>query len=160
MAEIRTNAGRLLRFRSQEDPSVEPDAAVIAAAPFEPNLRLGALLWSVPGAGGGSPQRIGTATACARITDPAFTPEARFDFHVRFDLPEGPVTATGGCTLISNDMPVRGIVLAACHLRVVEAPAGHVGGAAASLSIFNPGQVPGFSTGSYWTLQLYEGGGE
>ena len=153
-----TNAGRLLRFRSQEDPSVEPDESVIAAAPFEANLRLGALLWSVPGAGGGSPQRIGTATACGRITDPAFTPDARFDFHVRFDLPEGPVTATGGCTLISNDLPVRGIVLAACHLRVVAAPPGCSGGAAASLSIFNPGRIPGFSTGSYWTLQLYEGG--
>ncbi|HEX2189790.1 MAG TPA: hypothetical protein VHG51_12865 [Longimicrobiaceae bacterium] len=149
-------ASRILRFRSQEDLSVALDPAVIAGAPFEPNLRLGALLWSTPEEGG-EPRRIGTATACARITDPAFTPDARFDFHVCFDLPEGTVTATGGCTLISNDLPVPGIVLAACHLWVVEAPAGFSGGAAASLSVFNPRRLPGYDTGSWWTVKLYEG---
>lgn len=52
-------------------------------------------------------------------------------------------------------MPLPGLVLAACHLRVVEAPPGFAGGAAASLSVFNPGKVQGFATGSEWTVALF-----
>ncbi|HEX7184320.1 MAG TPA: hypothetical protein VF756_21000 [Thermoanaerobaculia bacterium] len=71
-------------------------------------------------------------------------------------MSEGRVT--GDCTVGSNDVPVAGIVLAACHLRVVEAPKGFAGGAASSLSIFNPAGLTGFATGSSWTLQLFETG--
>jgi len=75
---------------------------------------------------------------------------------VRFDLPEGPITARGGCTLVSNNVPTAGLVLAGCHLKVTQAPAWYSGGAIASLSVFNPRRLPGFLTGSDYTVQLYE----
>lgn len=130
-----------------------PDPAVCAAAPFEPNLRLGAVLWD--DRGDGPPRRLGTATACLRVTDPTFPPESRVPFHAVFHLPEGPVAASGDGTIVSNDVPVPGLVLAACHLRVVAAPRGFAGGAAVSLSVLNPAGLRGFATGSHWTLQLY-----
>lgn len=154
---------QVLRFRSEEDPSVTPDPAVCAAAGFTSNVRFGAVLYSEASNGqegrivNRSARRIGTATACARITDPRFPPDLRQEFYVRFDLPEGPVTARGGCTLVSNDVPTAGLVLAGCHLRVTEAPSWYTGGAIASLSVFNPRKIPGYLTGSDYTLQLYEG---
>ncbi|HYG64476.1 MAG TPA: hypothetical protein VEL74_17995 [Thermoanaerobaculia bacterium] len=143
---------KVYRFRSQEDPAAPPDPVVCAAAPFEPNIRLGATLWEGPA---GSEQRIGIATACARATDPSFEPGARLPFHAVFHLPEGTVVATGECTVVSNDVPVPGLVLAACHLRVVGAPAGFAGGAATSLSVFNPRGLEGFATGSFWDVVLF-----
>ncbi len=169
-AEASGNAGgpnrdgvQVLRFRSEEDPSVTPDPAVCAAAGFTSNVRFGAVLYSEASNGqegrivNRSARRIGTATACARITDPRFPPDLRQEFYVRFDLPEGPITAKGGCTLVSNDVPTAGLVLAGCHLRVTEAPSWYRGGAVASLSVFNPRKIPGYLTGSDYTLQLYEG---
>jgi hypothetical protein len=153
---------QVLRFRSEEDPSVTPDPAVCAAAGFTSNVRFGAVLYSEASNGqegrivNRSARRIGTATACARITDPSFPADLRQEFYVRFDLPEGPVTARGGCTLVSNDIPTPGLVLAGCHLKVTEAPSWYKGGAVASLSVFNPRRLPGFLTGSDYTLQLYE----
>jgi len=154
---------QVLRFRSEEDPSVTPDPAVCAAAGFTPNVRFGAVLYSEASNGAEgrivnrSARRIGTATACARITDPRFPPDLRQEFYVRFDLPEGPITARGGCTLVSNDVPTAGLVLAGCHLRVTEAPSWYTGGAIASLSVFNPRKIPGYLTGSDYTIQMYEG---
>jgi hypothetical protein len=145
---------RIYRFRSREDASAPPEPAVCAAAPFEPNIRLGATLWADTAEDG---ERIGVATACARATDPAFAPGARLPFHAVFHLPEGSVTATGDCTVVSNDVPVSGLVLAACHLRVVDAPDGFAGGVATSLSVFNPAGLTGFATGSFWTLLLFTG---
>ena len=153
---------QVLRFRSEEDPSVTPDPAVCAAAGFTSNVRFGAVLYSEASNGqegrivNRSARRIGTATACARITDPTFPADLRQEFYVRFDLPEGPVTARGGCTLVTNNVPTAGLVLAGCHLRVTEAPSWYIGGAVASLSVFNPRRLPGFLTGSDYTLQLYE----
>jgi hypothetical protein len=150
-------------FRSVEDPDYPPDPEVCAGAPFDANLWLGGSLWSVAeGAEDGrvsahASRRIGWATACARITDPAFPVGLRQSFHARFDLPEGSFTATGDCTLISNDVPRPGLVLASCQLRIVEAPEGIVGGVATSVSAFNPYRFSGFSTGSLWTLQVYGG---
>lgn len=156
-------SARLYRFRSEEDPSSPPDQAVCAAAPFDPNVRLGATLW----ADGDGPEgesedeeseevRFGTATACTRVTDPAFPPGTRLPFYAVFDLPEGRVTASGDATVVSNDVPVPGLVLAACHLRVIEAPPGFSGGAATSLSVFNPAGLTGFNTGSFWTILLFD----
>lgn len=157
-------SARLYRFRSEEDPSTTPDPVVCAAAPFDPNVRLGATLWADHGGpvgdemekAGGTMTWLGTATACTRVTDPAFTPGARLPFYAVFDLPEGRVTASGDATVVSNDVPVAGLVLAACHLRVIEAPPGFTGGAATSLSVFNPAGLTGFSTGSSWTILLFD----
>lgn len=154
MAEPLPSAGaRVWRFRSQEDASTPPDPGFCASAPFLPNLRLGATLWEEDGYG---ERRAGRATACARITDPTFPPGARLPFHAVFHLPEGRVVATGEATVVSNDVPVAGVVMAVCHLKVVEAPAGYSGGVACSLSVFNPAGVPGYATGSEWTVRLFE----
>ena len=153
VAEPLPQAARTWRFRSQEDPSAPPDPEVCAAAPFLANLRLGATLWEEDGDG---ERRAGRATACARVTDSSFPLGARLPFHVVFHLPEGRVTATGEAMVVSNDVPVPGVVLAVCHLKITEAPAGFSGGAACGLSVFNPGGIPGFTTGSEWTVRLFE----
>ena len=78
------------------------------------------------------------------------------NFIVRFDLPQGSFTAAGTCTFATNDVPLRGFVLAGCSLGMTEFPEGVLGGSAASLSSFNPFRLAGFATGSYWTLQYYD----
>jgi hypothetical protein len=160
---VKGNDGlEVMHFRSQEDPAVTPDPAVCAEAGFTSNVRFGATLYSsVARAQDGrvvnrDARAIGTATACARITDPRFPPDLRQEFYVQFNLPEGVVKARGGCTLVSNDVPTPGLVLAGCHLRVTEAPSWYKGGAVTSLSVFNPRRLPGFLTGSDYTVQLYE----
>jgi hypothetical protein len=146
--------------RSEEDPAFPPDPAVCAAAPFAVNVRLGASLWAeatdaAQGQVRATTRRVGAATACVRITDPTFTPGVPQPFYARFELPEGAVTAEGACSIVSNDVPRPGLVLAGCFLRATEVPYGYVGGAVTSLSVFNPADLPGFTTGSTWTVQLY-----
>lgn len=155
------NEPLVLRFRSVEDPAFPADRSVCAAAPFTTNVYLGASLWSeVTTISSGrvvhdAVRRIGKATACVRITDPTFPPGLPQDFYARFDTPEGIYTALGACTLISNDVPASGLVLGGCHLRIVSGPQRSRGGAITSLSVFNPAQLPGYMTGSEWTVQTY-----
>ena len=154
-------APTVLRFRSIEDPDFPADRAICAAAGFTTNVFLGASLWSeaVAASSGrivnNSVRRIGKATACARITDPNFPAGLPQLFYARFDTAEGIFTARGACTLISNDVPEPGLVLAGCHLRITEGPADMVGGVVTSLSVFNPRGLPGYNTGSEWTVQTY-----
>ena len=149
------------RFRSVEDAEFPPDPAVCAQAPFGVNVRLGASLWSeASNASEGrvvnhDVKRVGSATACVRITNPAFPEGSRHEMYAQFDLPEGRIVAQGGCTITSNDVPRSGLVLAGCHLKVLEAPSWYAGGAVASLSTFNPARLAGFATGSEWLVQLY-----
>ena len=150
---------RVLRFHAVEDRAFPPDPAVCAQAPFTPNLRKGASLWALPsyaGDGavhGGVARWIGTATECGRVTD--CEPGGSQEFYAVFDLAEGRVAGRGACTLVSNDVPVEGLVLAACHLRITQAPPGYHGGIATSLSVFNPQGIEGYASGSFWTLQLF-----
>jgi hypothetical protein len=155
-------ANHVVQVRSAEDPASPPDAAFCATAPFAVNLRLGASLYAhdVDDHTGlvraDHARKIGIATACARLTNFTFPAGLQQDFYVRFDLPGGSFTGVGTCTLTSNDVPQVGFVLAGCALRMTSFPAGVVGGAIASLSSFNPFRLPGFATGSYWTLQYYD----
>jgi hypothetical protein len=155
-------AERVVQFRSAEDPASPPDAAFCDAAPFHANVRLGASLYSyeVDRHDGrvreDEGRKIGTATACALLTNFLFPIGLQQNFIVRFDLPEGSFTAAGTCTFATNDVPLRGFVLAGCALGMTAFPPGVLGGASASLSSFNPFRLPGFSTGSYWTLQYYD----
>jgi hypothetical protein len=155
-------AERVVEFRSAEDPASPPDAAFCDAAPFHANVRLGASLYSYEvGRHDGrvkqdEGRKIGTATACALLTNFLFPIGLQQNFIVRFDLPQGSFTAAGTCTFATNDVPLRGFVLAGCALGMTAFPEGVVGGASASLSSFNPFRLPGFSTGSYWTLQYYD----
>jgi hypothetical protein len=153
---------RVYQFRTEEDPAVVGADAFCQAAPFPVNVKLNATAWSeqtrsVDGrVVNKDVQRIGTALACAQLTNFAFPPGLQQNFYARFELPDGTYTALGTCTLISNDVPVAGLVLAGCTLKLTEVPAGVQGGAAVSLSVFNPRRLPGFATGSQWTIQAYE----
>jgi hypothetical protein len=155
-------AEKVVQFRSAEDPASPPDAAFCDAAPFKASVRLGASLYTHEvGRRDGQlkhdqGRKIGTATACARLTDMLFPPGLQQDFIVKFDLPEGSFTAVGTCTLSSNDVPLRQFVLAGCALHMTAFPENVLGGAVASLSSFNPFKLAGYSTGSYWTLQYYD----
>lgn len=157
------------RFRTQEEAGPKKEPKFCERAPFASNLRLDAGVyvpaWDAKDGRVSSEHetRVGTAIACARLTDPRFTPGGSVDFYVRFELPAGTFTANGACTLVSNDVPEKGLVLAGCSLKVVDAPPGVVGGLVSSASVFNPAKVKGHETGSYWTLFVYEGprsGGE
>ena len=152
---------RLYQFRSEEDPTFAGDPTVCPAAPFVTNVRLNASLYATNTRSkdgltmNESSRKIGTATACVRITDPTFPPGKQEAFYVAFDTPAGRFTANGTCALVSNNVPEPRIVLAGCNLKIVGAPAGFVGGEATSASIFNPARIAGVNTGSYWTLLVY-----
>ena len=150
---------RVYQFRTVEDPqAVEPGGC--QAAPFEVNVRLPASIFVREAGGGkkgrGGERREGTALACARITDRSFAEGSTADFYVRFELPEGHFTALGKCTIVSNGVPRPGVVLTSCALKLTEFPAGYVGGFATSSSIFNPRGLPGYNTGSFWTVRAFE----
>jgi hypothetical protein len=82
-----------------------------------------------------------------------FTPGQRF--AIQFDLEDGTYVASGTCDIVSVTVPAPGVMLAGCALAIEKAPPGVVGGVATSASIFNPYGIPGFGTGSVWTLHLY-----
>jgi hypothetical protein len=149
------------QFRTEEDPASPPDLAVCAAAPFAVNVRLGGSVY-VPLHSIRDGQvvfegrkRVGSATACVRLTDFTFPPGQQVPFYARFNLPDGSFTASGTCTLVSNNVPEAGLVLAGCALKLVDVPRGFVGGTVSSTSVFNPFQLPGYATGSYYTLYAF-----
>jgi hypothetical protein len=154
---------RTLIFRSLEDEDVsnQPQDCPFAGA----NLFLGATLWSMQTRASDSRvvneavRRIGTAAACGLITGP-LVPATLVPFYVEFTMDRGPgrgdrYTAVGSCQVITNNVPRPGVVLAGCALRVTQGPEGFLGGAATSMSIFNPQQLQGAGTGSFWTLRVY-----
>ncbi len=153
---------RVVIFRSVEDAHVTPDLSVCQQAPFGFNVRLTASIWSIqPNWFNGEVidddvLKIGHAHACAQITTVTFPPGLDQNFYARFDLPEGSYTALGSCKLVTNDVPQTGLVLAGCSLEILSGPSGVLGGMATSASVFNPFALPGFDTGSLWTLHLYE----
>ena len=152
-------AERRLQFRSAELPLLQSDKDLCAAAGIGANVALAGGLWAYrlrDGTVAREAERIGRATACVRLTNLAFPAGLQQNFYARLSLPDGEYTAVGSCTVISNDVPVGMLVLAGCSLRLVAFPDGVVGGAVTTLSTFNPFHLPGFTTGSYWTVQLYE----
>lgn len=161
-ASAASAGSRVVQVRSAEDPASPPDRAFCQTAPFAANLLLGASLYTYEveehtgRVRDEHPRKIGVATACARLTSFLFPPGLQQQFYVRFDLPEGSFVGLGTCTLTSNDVPLAGFVLAGCALKMTSFPPGVVGGGISSLSSFNPFRLPGFATGSYWTLQYYD----
>ena len=157
-----TTEQRVVVFRSVEDATVTPDLSVCQQAPFAFNVRLTASIWSIqPNWFNGDivdddVLKIGEAHACAQITTFTFPPGLDQNFYARFDLPDGAYTALGTCKLVTNDVPQTGLVLAGCSLEILNAPSGVHGGMATSASVFNPFVLPGFETGSLWTLHLYQ----
>lgn len=153
---------RVIQFRSAEDPASPPDPAVCAAAPFAANLRIGGTLYTYATRKrdglvvNDDVRAIGKATACARITNLAFPSGLQQSFYLQLTLQDGVYAANGTCTIISNDVPQTGLVLAGCALKMTKFPEGVAGGAVTSVSTFNPFRLAGFATGSYWTAQIYD----
>ena len=155
----------VIQFRSADDPTLEPDLSVCADAPFEPNLVLAASLFvPVPWPKTGEVvfpgrKRRGTGTACfflpPEVVAAGFPPFSQADLFAEFEIGGVRVRADGVCTSTSNDVPQPGLILAGCALDVIDAPPGFVGGNATSNSTFNPLGLPGFDTGSFWTLRLF-----
>lgn len=148
------------QFRTLEDPKAA-DPNLCQGAPFQANVKLPGIV-SVPerDANGklkaGEQKAVGKARACALITDRTFAEGSQADMYASFDLPEGHFAAVGKCTAVSNAVPRPGVVLVGCALKLTEFPPAYAGGFATSSSIFNPLNLPGYNTGSLWTLRLFE----
>ena len=149
-------------FRSLEDPTVLNRPV---NCPSDANLFLGATIWSMDTRAVDSRvvneavQQFGIASACGLITGP-LVPSTLVPFYLEFTIEQGPdrgdsYAAVGNCQVITNNVPQPGIILAGCALRVVTGPPGTVGGAATSMSIFNPKRLEGAGTGSFWTVRVY-----
>ena len=150
-------------FRSLEDPTIPSRPA---GCPFPgANLFLGATIWSMDTRAVDSRvvneavQQFGIASACGLITGP-LVPSTLVPFYLEFTIEQGPdrgdsYAAVGSCQVITNNVPQPGIILAGCALRVVTGPPGTLGGAATSMSIFNPLRLEGAGTGSFWTVRVY-----
>jgi hypothetical protein len=156
-------AGEVMyQFRTEEDPKAAVDPAGCQAAPFQANVQLPGII-SVPetsAADGrvspGGRKRVGTARVCVRITDRTFPEGSQAEAYARFELPGGRFVAAGRCTAVSNAVPRPGVVLASCALKLTEFPPAYAGGFATSATIFNPLKLPGYGTGSLWTLRVFE----
>ncbi len=157
-------AEQILVFRSIEDQSTPPDESFCSFSttiPFKPNVLLGASLWSIETRASDAKivndqvHQVGNATACTQITNFNFPTFTTVPFYIRFDLEDAQYVGLGDCTIISNSVPVNKLILAGCSLNLTNVPPDVKGGAATSLSVFNPFRLSGFSTGSIWTLHLY-----
>jgi hypothetical protein len=98
-------------------------------------------------------RRISSGTACARIT--SLSVGASVPLIGFFDLGSHHLIGEGACVLTSNTVPAPGVLLAGCTLPLYAGP-GVLGGLATSNSVFNPFDVPGFRTGSIWTVRVFD----
>lgn len=149
------------QLRTEEDPKAVADPKACQAAPFQANVRLpGSISAPESSADGklkpGGRKGAGTALACVRITDRAFPEGSQADIYARFELKEGRFTGVGRCMVVSNAVPRPGVVLASCALKLTEFPPAYAGGSATSASVFNPLNLPGYNTGSLWTLRVLQ----
>jgi hypothetical protein len=141
-------------FRTIEDASVESRPR---NSPFaDANLFLGGRMYSIGTEQGEVAEEqegeVGLASACAVVTAP-LVPGVLVPFYAEFTFHEGAAYAAQGSAQVTS--AEAGVVLAGCALRITSGPPGCAGGAATSLSIFNPAGKEGTGTGSFWTLRAY-----
>jgi hypothetical protein len=152
---------RVYVLRTQEDGSVVPDCPTddtvkLGALVFAPRTRTRDGLMTEDGT-----WSIGTAVGCGRLlTYTPFDTQVRNPFALKLELEDGIITARGDCTITSVNFPVPDLpaplLLLGCALAVDEDPsAGILNGSATSSSVFMPTAVPGYRTGSLWTVRLY-----
>lgn len=152
----------VIQVRTVEDIRVPVGDEICSQAPFVANVRLGAYAWSLQTrASDGSVvndmiNAVGTAQACVRITDFKFTPFSTAEFYILFTFDKAAYAGLGVCTVTSNAVPEPGLVLAGCSLNLKDQANGKNVGSAVSSSVFNPRNLTGYATGSYWTLKIYE----
>ena len=172
----------VFQFRSQEVGNVVPDEVCERGAamlniegrdlPGDTSLvMLDAELWSnrtraSDGKVVNSETRlVGTAKACAWVSgselfgtmpiDPA-QPLPSAPFYGEFAIGDMFLPAGGECLITSNTIPVPYLGLVGCSMVIPPDPeTGLLGGNAASNSVFNPLDLTGFHTGSYWTVHIF-----
>ena len=154
----------VILFRSMDDPNIPPDPAVCDAgnSGFEANLSLGASLWSFQTKSNNGTivkekvQQIGTATSCVLITDLTFPPfGTEAPNYVEFTIGDLFIAVSGECEATVNPLP-EGPLFVSCYLEVIpeRSTEGIKWGQAISNSTFTPIPIPGFETGSFWSIQL------
>jgi hypothetical protein len=148
---------RIHIVQSVEDPDVPPDLSVCALASFTPNAVLSASLYAIQTKSSDASvvnhsSRVGFGTACVRINSLNVGDTAQM--IAEFNLSGRRVIGEGECLIGSNAVPVAGLVLAGCTIPLDPAD-GVAGGIATSNTVFNPFGVPGFDTGSIWTVHLF-----
>jgi hypothetical protein len=142
--------------KTTEDARFPHDEKVCQSTGFPVNVRLGASVWSLQTrASTGAVvneaiRQVGTATGCG-LLGAGFTGP----FAIRFSLEDGVYYASGSCDILSMNLPEPGVLLVGCALKMLEGPTGFVSGIATSASVFTVKDVPGFATGSVWTLHIY-----
>ncbi|HUL59850.1 MAG TPA: hypothetical protein VLU43_11270 [Anaeromyxobacteraceae bacterium] len=142
----------------------EENAAVPALCPDGDTVKLGAFVYAPrPRAHDGRVVRegerpIGTAVGCGQLKtySPYSTPSP---FSIAFDLGHLDVFASGFCVIADlwfPNGPPAPLMQVGCTLTVTPDPAHRiVRGFATSASVFLPVAIPGYETGSYWTVHLY-----
>lgn len=143
--------------RSVEDPNVTPDVSVCDLASFTPNAVLAASLYAVNTRSSdallvNTSKRVGFGTACLRIT--SLNVGATAQMFSEFNIGDTRVLGEGSCLVAETSVPAAGLILAGCTIAIDPAP-GVSGGVATSNTVFNPFGLPGFETGSIWTVQLF-----
>ncbi len=145
----------------------EENAAVPALCADGQNIRLGAFLYAPRTRATDAllvnemTTPVGTAVGCGVLTSTApYDFAAPAPFSLAIDLPGRSVVASGWCVVADRSFPLwptpAPLLLVGCTLTVQADPAqGILRGVATSSSVFNPYAIPGYSTGSYWTLHLY-----
>jgi hypothetical protein len=152
---------RVYLLRSQEDaslakPACAPNEAIVLAAYlYAPRTTRSGYVWEDTG------RPIGTAVACGELNSyKPFDPAVQNAFRITFTIHDAVITASGVCTLESLSFPIAPtpapLMLAGCSLKVLpDAGQGIVNGQATSSSVFTPVPIPGYHTGSFWTVSLY-----
>jgi hypothetical protein len=145
-------------FTSMNDPNIPPDldACYPENSGFVPNVVLGASLWAFQTRSKDGVmvkekvRQIGTATACMRLTDTEALNYLEFEIGDLF------IAARGACLSTYDAILEGGPMFATCGLSVLpeHSTEGIKWGQASNNSTFAPFPIPGFETGSLWTIQL------
>jgi hypothetical protein len=107
-------------------------------------------------------RQIGTGTLCAYITDPLLLPfNETAPAYFEATLTPRPceelfVATTGECRVTNNAILEGGPVFVGCYLDVLPdlSTEGIKWGQAVSNSTLAPVPIPGFETGSFWSVQV------
>jgi hypothetical protein len=173
-AEEETFVETVIKYRTMDDPDVEPDLEVVVRAPFwNPDwdpadpppgvLTFGSSLYSsqVRASDGvmvnSAVKKIGTATAVAIITDPTFAPfEAEVPMYFELDAGSLRIAGNGECETTQNALSEGGPVFLGCYMEVIPeySTPGIRWGQASSITNFAPIPIPGFHTSSYWSVHI------
>lgn len=168
---------RVYVLKTIDDPDVQYDPAVLERAPWwnpawdaeNPPpfiVPLGASIWMFTTNGDGkvlkeTVRQVGTGTAVGLISDPTFTQWGAGPFYFECPIkqhgnkPDLTIAANGYAVVTSSNTPEPGIIMLGINLSIMpDAAQGILGGNATSNSIFNLGGLPGYDTGSYWTVRV------